>query len=73
VSVEVRISVDDCPIVIEGKTLPGKLAVFNMLGFDVILGMDWLLNYKGNIDCHKKEVTFQLQGIDEFKFYGSRV
>jgi hypothetical protein len=32
--------VGNCPIVIEGKVLPTKLAVFGMLGFDVILGMD---------------------------------
>jgi hypothetical protein len=28
----------NCPIFIEGKSLPMKLAVFSMLGFDVILG-----------------------------------
>jgi len=53
-----RKCVDNCPIVIEGKTLLAKLAVFNMLGFDVILGMDWLSKYGANIDCCKKEVTF---------------
>jgi len=42
--------VDKCPIVIEGRTLPVKLTVFIMLGFDVILGMDWLSKYKANID-----------------------
>jgi hypothetical protein len=51
-----RKCVDNCPIVTEGKTLPTKLAIFSMLGFDVILGMDWLSNYEANIDCHKKEV-----------------
>jgi len=35
-----RKCVDNCPIVIEGKTLPARLVVFNMLGFDVILGMN---------------------------------
>jgi hypothetical protein len=44
--------------VIEGKTLPARLVVFRMLGFDVILGMDWLSKYKANIDCDAKEVTF---------------
>jgi hypothetical protein len=46
--------VDKCPIVIEGRTLLAKLAVFSMLGFDVILGMDWLSKYKANIGCHRK-------------------
>jgi hypothetical protein len=65
--------VDNYPIVVEGRTLPAKLAVFSMLGFDVILAMDWLLEYKANIDCHRKEVTFRPYGMEEFKFQGSRV
>jgi hypothetical protein len=52
-----RKCVNNCPIEIEWGTLPVKLAVFSMLGFDVILGMDWLSKYKANIDCDKKEVT----------------
>jgi hypothetical protein len=62
--------VDNCPIVIEGKTLPIKLVVFSMLVFVVILGMDWLSKYKANINCDKKEVTFRPQGVEEFKFQG---
>jgi hypothetical protein len=72
-AVTCRKCVDRCPIVIEGRTLLVKLVVFSMMGFDVILGMDWPSKYKANIDCHKKKVTFRLQGIDEFKFCGSRV
>jgi len=67
-----RKCVDNCPIIIEGRKLPARLAVFNMLGFDVILGMDWLLRYDASIDCRKKEVTFRLPNNDEFKFCGSR-
>jgi hypothetical protein len=65
--------VDKCPIVIEGRILPAKLEVLSMLGFDVILGMDWLSKYKANIDCHRKEVVFRPHGMEEFKFQGSRV
>jgi hypothetical protein len=50
--------VENRPIVVEGKTLPVTLAVFSMMGFDVILGMDLLSKYRVNIDCHKKEVIF---------------
>jgi hypothetical protein len=49
-----RKCVNDYPTKIEGKTLPTKLVVFSMLGFNVILGMNWLSKYKANIDCHKK-------------------
>jgi hypothetical protein len=48
--------VENCPIVIGGRTLPTKLAVFGMLGFDTILRIDWLSKYEANIDCRKKEV-----------------
>jgi hypothetical protein len=72
-TVTCRKCVDNCLIVIEGKTLRAKLAVFSMMGFDVILGMDWLSKYGANIDCGKKEVIFRLHGIEELKFYGSCV
>jgi len=72
-AVTCRKCVDNYHIIIEGKTLLAKLAVLSMLGFDVILGMDWLSKYGVNIDCHKKEVTFRLHGIEEFKFCGSCV
>jgi hypothetical protein len=41
-AVTCRKYVENCPIVVEGKTWPTKLVVFSMLGFDVIMGMDWL-------------------------------
>jgi hypothetical protein len=57
-AVTCRKCVENRPIVVEGKTLPVTLAVFSMMGFDVILGMDLLSKYRVNIDCHKKEVIF---------------
>jgi hypothetical protein len=68
-----RKGVNNCPIGIEGRILPAKLAVFGMLGFDVILGMDWLAKYDASINCRRKEVTFRPHGIDEFTFCGSNV
>jgi len=47
-AVTCRKCVENCPIIIEGKTLPEKLVVFSMLGFYVIQ----------EIDCHEKEVIF---------------
>jgi hypothetical protein len=64
---------NNSPIVIEGRLLPAKLAVFGMLGFNIILGMDWLARYDASINCRRKEVTFRPHGIDEFTFYGSNV
>jgi hypothetical protein len=45
---------DNCPVEIEGRVLPANLAVFGMLGFDVILGMDWLSKYDASINCLRK-------------------
>jgi hypothetical protein len=72
-AVTCRKCVEDCPIMIGDKTLPAKLAVFEMLGFDVILGMDWLSKYGASIDCRLKEVVFRPPDAEEFKFCGSRV
>jgi hypothetical protein len=65
--------VDNCPIVIGDKSLPARLTVFSMMGFDVILGMDWLSSYGASIDCRKKEVTFRPSDGIEFRFCGTRV
>jgi hypothetical protein len=42
-----------------------------MLGFDIILGMDWLSKYYAQIDSRQKEVVFHLPSDVEFKFYGT--
>jgi hypothetical protein len=65
--------VEDCLIIIGGRTLPSKLAVFEMLRLDVILGVDWLLKYGASIDCRAKEVIFRPLDAEEFNFCGSRV
>jgi hypothetical protein len=39
-----------------------------MVGFDVILGMDWLLKHYAIIDCRGKVVAFRPPKDVEFKF-----
>jgi len=65
--------VSNCPIAIKGRVLPAKLAVFGMMGFDVILGMDWLSKYNANMDYRRKEITFRPHGMEEFTYCGSKV
>jgi hypothetical protein len=60
--------VEKCPILLGGRTLPAKLAVF-----DIILGMDWLARYEAKIDCRKKEIVFRTNGNEKFRFCGSSV
>lgn len=68
-----RKSVKDCPIIIRERTLPANLVVFQMLGFEIILGMDWLSRYYASIDCRKKEIIFRSPNEEEFIFHGSQV
>jgi hypothetical protein len=65
--------IENFSIVIGDRVLPVNVAMFQMLGFDIILGMDWLSKYYANIDCRKKEVIFRPPSEEEFKFCGSRV
>jgi hypothetical protein len=47
--------VSSYPIYIEGRTLTANLIVFDMKGFAIILGMDWLSNNDDIIDCHNTQ------------------
>lgn len=40
-----------CPLEIDDILLEANLVMFKMLGFDVILGMDWLFKQFISIDC----------------------
>jgi hypothetical protein len=62
-----------CPIHIEGRTLTTNLIVFDIEGFDIILGMDWLSNNHVIIDCYNKEIIFGLLANSKFKFVGTKV
>jgi hypothetical protein len=72
-SLTCRKVVENCPIVIGGRILPTNLVVFDMLGYDVILGMDWLSNHCASIDCRRKEISFRPSDAEEVKYCGSRV
>jgi hypothetical protein len=63
--------VENCPINIKGRNLPINLSVFKSLGYDVILGMDWLSKYYASINYREKVVVFQLPSVERFKFNGS--
>lgn len=48
----------------EGRYMPVDLIALDMLGFDVILGVDWLVKYHVVIDCHKQVVKFSMLDSD---------
>jgi hypothetical protein len=38
--------------------MPVNLVVFEMSGFDIILGMDWLSKYHASVNCFRKEIVW---------------
>ena len=46
--------------------MPADLVLLDVIGFDVILGMDWLVQYYATVDCRAKEVIFRIP--DEIEF-----
>lgn len=62
-----------CPLDFGERTLDADLIVFKLLGFDIILGMDWLYQYYANIDCRSQVISFQLSDGDYLEFVGSKL
>ena len=55
-------------IEIEELHLPVDMLVLPMSDFDVILGMDWLTQYRVVIDCHEMTLSFKIRGVEvEYK------
>ena len=44
------------PLTIGSHVFPSDLIILESQGLDVILGMDWLSMYGGNIDCASKSI-----------------
>ncbi|XP_070029760.1 uncharacterized protein [Nicotiana sylvestris] len=44
------------------------LLLFDMVDFDVILGMDWLSTYHAILDCHAKTVALSLPGLPRLEW-----
>ncbi|XP_038896728.1 uncharacterized protein LOC120084986 [Benincasa hispida] len=59
-----------CQIEVASRTLNVTLIVLDMRDFDVILGMDWLIDNHASIDCSRKEVISNPPAEARFKFKG---
>ena len=46
-----------CELEISGTLLTMDLRILDMIEFDVILGMDWMIAYGIVIDCERRRVT----------------
>ncbi|GJR66653.1 putative reverse transcriptase domain-containing protein [Tanacetum coccineum] len=58
--VEIDKVIKGCKLEIEGHVFNIDLIPFGHGSFDVIMGMDWLSNYKTEIICHEKVVRIPL-------------
>ncbi|GJV47743.1 putative reverse transcriptase domain-containing protein [Tanacetum coccineum] len=58
--VEIDKVIKGCKLEIEGHVFDINLIPFGHVSFDVIIGMDWLSNYKAEIICHEKVVRIPL-------------
>ena len=47
---------DRLPLRIGNNMFPSDLIILESQGLDIILGMDWLSKYGGNIDCASKTI-----------------
>ncbi|XP_057975289.1 uncharacterized protein LOC131162702 [Malania oleifera] len=51
--------IQNCLMIIQGRYLSADLVVLELHGFEVILGMDWLVAHYASIDCHQRGVVFR--------------
>ncbi|GKF81462.1 putative reverse transcriptase domain-containing protein, partial [Tanacetum coccineum] len=61
-----------CKLEIEGHIFDIDLIPFGHGSFDVIIGMDWLSNYKAEIVCHEKVVRIPLSDGKMLRVLGQR-
>ena len=61
-----------CELEISGTLLTVDLRIMDMLKFDVILGMDWLIAYRIVIDCERRRVTAYTQDGTRMVFQGDK-
>ncbi|KAL4386916.1 hypothetical protein GQ457_09G017910 [Hibiscus cannabinus] len=49
-----------CPLMIQGYVFPVDMMKLSFYGFDVILGMDWLVEHRARVDFETKRVSLKL-------------
>ncbi|GKA95007.1 putative reverse transcriptase domain-containing protein [Tanacetum coccineum] len=70
--VEIDKVIKGCKLEIEGHVFYIDLILFGHGSFDMIIGMDWLSNYKAKIICHEKVVRIPLQDGKVLRVLGER-
>ena len=62
----------NCDMEIEGQNFKVNLIPFKLGEFDVILGMDWLMECEAHIDCKGKKIKIKLPGGKLVVFRGQK-
>ncbi|GKB65463.1 putative reverse transcriptase domain-containing protein [Tanacetum coccineum] len=70
--VEIDKVIKGCKLEIKGHVFDIDLIPFRHGSFDVIIGMDWLSNYKAEIICHEKVVRIPLPDGKVLRVVGER-
>ncbi|GJY94362.1 putative reverse transcriptase domain-containing protein [Tanacetum coccineum] len=70
--VEIDKVIKGCKLEIEGHVFDINLIPFGHESFDVIIGMDWLSNYKAKLICHEKVVRIPLPDCKVLRVLGER-
>ncbi|XP_070017630.1 uncharacterized protein [Nicotiana sylvestris] len=60
-----------CMVTIGGMETRVELLLLYIVGFDVILGMDWLSPCRPILDCYAKTVMLAMPGVPRVKWRGS--
>nr|GEU85785.1 putative reverse transcriptase domain-containing protein [Tanacetum cinerariifolium] len=63
----------NCPLQFDDKIRSANLFSLDMYDFDIILGMDWLINHRATIVCHTKSVIFGDLDKPEFVYQDSQL
>ncbi|XP_070007283.1 uncharacterized protein [Nicotiana sylvestris] len=62
-----------CVVTFCGFETRGDLLMFDMIDFEIILGMDWLSPYHAFLDCYAKTVTLAMPGLPRLEWKGSTI
>nr|GEZ22437.1 putative reverse transcriptase domain-containing protein [Tanacetum cinerariifolium] len=63
----------NCPLQFDDKIRSVNLFSLDMYDFEIILGMDWLINHRTTIVCHTKSVIFSDLDKPEFMYQDSQL
>ncbi|KAK8521849.1 hypothetical protein V6N12_066431 [Hibiscus sabdariffa] len=62
-----------CPLMIQGYVFPVDMMELSFYGFDVILGMDWLVEHRARVDFETKRVSLKLADDHEVVVVGENI